>query len=49
MNLEVIKFLIEHGANKNFKDSHGDTAYDFAKRQENFAEIEHVLENTGKK
>jgi hypothetical protein len=46
MNLEVIKFLIEHGADKNLATKKGETAFDLAEKHCNREEVLKVLEDT---
>ena len=44
-NLEIVKYLVEKGANVNIKDNHGRTALDLAETEE----IKKVLRKVGAK
>ena len=48
MNLEVIKFLIQNGADKTWQNPKGETVYDLVKKHPNSEEILNILNNTRK-
>ena len=45
-NLDVIKFLLEHGANPEQRSKTGQTAYDFAKENPLYEEISNLIRDT---
>ena len=45
MKIEIVKYLVEKGANVNIKDNHGRTALDLAETEE----IKKVLRKAGAK
>mmetsp|Transcript_17070 Transcript_17070/g.15022 ORF Transcript_17070/g.15022 Transcript_17070/m.15022 type:complete len:95 (+) Transcript_17070:562-846(+) len=49
MNLDIIKFLVEHGADKYVKTSRGETVYEFSNNQNNSQEIIDILDKTEQK
>ena len=47
LNLDVIKFLVQHGADKHLQSNKGETSYDLANKYKNNQEVIKVLDSTG--